>query len=97
MGDPDCETGPVSQRWVAVTVTGVGVVVLLVLAAVLVPWHPVPGGAVTPVPAQDVFSAAQIDRAESLRAAAQNPELERRWRSRLPWRRSWASPRSDGG
>ena len=64
-GDLDCETGPVSQRQVAVTVTGVGVVVLLVLAAVLVPWHPVPGGAVTAVPAQDVFSAAQIDRAET--------------------------------
>jgi STE24 endopeptidase len=55
----------VSERKVSAAVAGLGIVLLTVLAALLVPWHPVPGGAVTPVPAHDVFSAAQIDRAEA--------------------------------
>lgn len=38
--------------------------VFLVLAAVLVPWQPVPGGPLVDAPARSVFSAAEIARAE---------------------------------
>lgn len=54
-----------SDRSVALTVAGVGGVVLVGLAAWLVPWSPVPGGMPSAVPAGDVFSAAQAHRAES--------------------------------
>jgi STE24 endopeptidase len=39
-------------------------VALVVLAAVLVPWQPVPGGTPAPVPARSVFTADQVARAE---------------------------------
>lgn len=42
----------------------VGGVAFVVLAVVLVPWDPVPGGALTPSDPGSLFTAAQIDRAE---------------------------------
>ena len=58
------------HRAVALVTTGVGVVAFVVLAAVLIPWHPVPGGMPGPVPASSVLSRAQVDRAESWSAWA---------------------------
>ena len=56
-------SGPIARRlpWVVALVGGVGFVVL---AAVLVPWQPVPGGMPAPAPASDVFTAAELARAE---------------------------------
>ena len=53
-----------SPRAVALVVTAVGAVELVILAALLVPWHPVPGGTPPPAPAESVFTAGQIARAE---------------------------------
>ena len=55
-----------TSAWVQL---GVSVAVLVALAAVLVPWDWVPGGSLTPVPADRAFTAAQIHRAESYAAA----------------------------
>jgi STE24 endopeptidase len=41
-----------------------GGVAFVVLAAVLVPWDPIPGGALTPTDPATLFSAAQLDRAD---------------------------------
>ncbi|TIC88923.1 M48 family metallopeptidase [Nocardioides sp. GY 10113] len=49
---------------VAAASLAVGVAVLVGLAAWLVPWSPVPGGAPDPAAAESLFSAAQIQRAE---------------------------------
>jgi len=49
---------------VGVAVTLVGGVALLVLAVVLVPWNPVPGGMPDPTPAGDFFTPEQIAAAE---------------------------------
>jgi STE24 endopeptidase len=56
MSRPDTRTG--------IVVTAVGGLALLVLAIVLVPWGPVPGGMPAPVPATDVFTHDQIAAAE---------------------------------
>ena len=48
----------------SLAVTVVSGAAFLILAAVLVPWHWLPGGHVEAVPAADVFSAAQIARGE---------------------------------
>lgn len=58
------------ERGVALGVTVVAGVGFVIAAALLVPWHPVPGGAVTPVHAESLFTAAQIDRAEAYSRAA---------------------------
>ena len=47
--------------WLVALVGGVGFVIL---AAVLVPWHPVPGGMPAPVPDRDVLTPEQLARAE---------------------------------
>jgi STE24 endopeptidase len=47
----------------------VATLVLVVLAALLVPWDWVPGGTLTPARAQDVFTAAEIRRAEDYATA----------------------------
>ncbi|MCW2766590.1 MAG: heat shock protein HtpX, partial [Nocardioides sp.] len=52
------------HRRAAWVVTAGGGVLFVVLAAWLVPWQPVPGGSLAPVPATSVFSDAQIQRAE---------------------------------
>ncbi len=49
---------------VAAVVAVVGLLAFVVLAALLVPWDPVPGGPLHPPSAQSVFTAAQIRRAE---------------------------------
>jgi STE24 endopeptidase len=49
---------------VSLVVTAVGAAVFLVLAAILVPWHWLPGGHVQAVPVGSVFTARQIARAE---------------------------------
>lgn len=51
---------------VAVTVAVLGGAVFAVLAAVLVPWHWLPGGSVHPVAADTVFTSQQIARAERI-------------------------------
>lgn len=48
------------ERRVALVVTAVGGVAFVALAALLVPWSPVPGGAPDPAPATSVFTARQI-------------------------------------
>jgi len=52
------------SRRVALGTAVVGGLAFVVLAAWLVPWDPVPGGSLSPVPADSVFTRAQIDRAE---------------------------------
>ncbi len=54
-----------SARSVAAAVTVVGGLGFVLAAWWLVPWDPVPGGAVAPVEATDVFSTAEIARAEA--------------------------------
>jgi STE24 endopeptidase len=58
------------DRRVAWVVTAVGGIAFVVLAAVLVPWHPVPGGTPAPVPAASVLTAAEIQRAEDFASTA---------------------------
>ena len=53
-----------SQRRVALATTALGLVVFVVLAVWLVPWHPVPGGTPRPVSERSVFTAEQVARAE---------------------------------
>ncbi|MDF1603020.1 M48 family metallopeptidase [Nocardioides sp. YIM 152315] len=52
------------DRRVAVAVTLVGGMAFVVIAALLVPWHPVPGGTPDPEAAASVFSPEQIARGE---------------------------------
>ncbi len=53
------------ERRVAAAVALVGAVAFVALAAALVPWHPVPGGGPTSLPAPDtILSPAQLARAE---------------------------------
>lgn len=52
------------ERRAAVATTIVGVAAFAILAAWLVPWHPIPGGTPDPVAADSVFTAEQIRRAE---------------------------------
>jgi STE24 endopeptidase len=59
-----------STRRVALVVTGAALVAFVVVAAVLVPWDPVPGGPLDPPSAGEIFSAAEIARAESYSAWA---------------------------
>ena len=59
-----------SERRVALAVTAAAGVALVVLAALLVPWHPVPGGTPDPVAARSVFSAEQVARAEAFSRSA---------------------------
>ncbi len=54
-----------SARPVAVAVAVVGAAGFALAAWWLVPWDPVPGGSVTPVAASEVFSAAEVARAEA--------------------------------
>ena len=60
-------TRPVpSVRTVAAAVAVVGAVIFVTLAVVLVPWHPVPGGGPSTLPAPDtVLSPEQLARAEA--------------------------------
>ncbi|MEZ0581040.1 M48 family metalloprotease [Nocardioides sp. MH1] len=53
-----------TQRRIALGTTLIGLAAFVLLAVWFVPWHPVPGGAPRPVGADEVFSAAQIERAE---------------------------------
>jgi STE24 endopeptidase len=52
-------------RRVSLLVLAAGLVAFVVLAVLLVPWHPVPGGTPSPAAADTVFTRAQVDRAES--------------------------------
>ncbi|MDQ1103210.1 STE24 endopeptidase [Nocardioides zeae] len=53
------------SRRVGLLVAGGGALVLVALAAVLVPWHPVPGGVPDPAPASSVLTAQEIARGEA--------------------------------
>jgi STE24 endopeptidase len=53
-----------SSTRLALIVAAVGAVSLAVLALVLVPWDPIPGGPLEAPPASDYFTAAEIARAE---------------------------------
>jgi STE24 endopeptidase len=56
---------------VAAVVTAVGALAFVVLAAALVPWHPVPGGGPTTLPAADtILTPAQLARAHDYSAPA---------------------------
>jgi STE24 endopeptidase len=52
------------SRRTALVVAGVGGIAFVALAWWLVPWDPVPGGPLEPVPARSVFTPADIQRAE---------------------------------
>ncbi len=52
------------RRWSLVTFV-VAAVAFVVVAALFIPWHPVPGGTPAAVPASDVFTPAQIARANA--------------------------------
>lgn len=54
-----------TERRVSLAVAVVGGLAFAVIAGLLVPWNPVPGGSTTPVDAADVFSPAEIARAEA--------------------------------
>ncbi|WP_235530028.1 M48 family metallopeptidase [Nocardioides sp. Root151] len=56
-------TGLVTRRQLWVLTLG-GALLFVLVAAVLVPWQPVPGGAPDPVPATDVLTRAQLERGE---------------------------------
>jgi STE24 endopeptidase len=55
---------PGLARGPAAVVCVLAVLVVVVLAVLLVPWDWVPGGRLTPMPASDLFTPAQIARAE---------------------------------
>src|ERR1043166_5018048 len=57
-----------TSRRISLAVVVLAGVTFAVLAAVLVPWHWLPGHHVEAVPARSVFTAAQIDRAEHVSA-----------------------------
>jgi STE24 endopeptidase len=48
----------------SLAVAGIGGAAFVVVAALVVPWHWLPGGRVEAVPAREVFSAAEISRGE---------------------------------
>ncbi|MEO5852161.1 MAG: M48 family metallopeptidase [Nocardioides sp.] len=60
----DAQSPPPERRVALVTVL-VGVAAFVVLAVALVPWHPVPGGRLTLPDPAELFSSAEIARAES--------------------------------
>ena len=61
---PDARTESDLDRRGALVLAVLSLGLLVALAAVLVPWDWVPGGTLTPVRATEVFTAAEIDRAE---------------------------------
>ena len=52
------------DRRVALVVTALGGVAFVVLAVLLVPWHPVPGGTPSPAAASSVLTSDEVARAE---------------------------------
>jgi len=52
------------RRWALGTLLVAGIA-FVVVAALFIPWHPVPGGTPSAVPARDVFTPAQIARANA--------------------------------
>ena len=54
----------IAQRRVAIAVTVVATGVFVLLAALFVPWSPVPGGTPDPVPVRDVLTSTEVARAE---------------------------------
>jgi len=63
------------MRWLSLVMAVGGAVAFVVLAALLVPWHPYPGGALHPPAASSVFTQEQIARASAYSHVA-------RWLSR---------------
>ena len=53
-----------TSRRVAIAVTAGGALVFVLVAVLLVPWDPVPGGPLEPPPPRTVFTAEEISRAE---------------------------------
>lgn len=53
-----------TSRRVAVVVTAAGTLIFVLVALLLVPWDPVPGGPLQPPAAETVFTAEEIARAE---------------------------------
>ncbi|HET6699895.1 MAG TPA: M48 family peptidase, partial [Nocardioidaceae bacterium] len=64
MSTPPASSPGLARRGAMITALGSGIA-LVVLAGLLVPWNWVPGGTLHPLPADQVFSQAQIARAES--------------------------------
>ena len=63
----------IAQRRVAIAVTVVATGVFVLLAALLVPWSPVPGGTPDPVPVEDVLTSAEVARAEQFTGVRRRP------------------------
>jgi STE24 endopeptidase len=63
-GDRDEAGARTTRGRIALGTTIIGLSAFVLLATWLVPWGPVPGGAPDPVPADSVFSADQVQRAE---------------------------------
>ncbi len=63
-GDRDEAGAGTTRGRIALGTTIIGLSAFVLLATWLVPWGPVPGGAPDPVPADSVFSADQVQRAE---------------------------------
>ena len=61
---PETTLETTQQRRIALGTTVVGIAAFILIATWLVPWSPVQGGAPSPVAADSVFSAAQLERAE---------------------------------
>jgi STE24 endopeptidase len=59
------EHRPLTAERIGLALVVVGGIAFVVLAALLVPWRPVPGGSPSPVSAASVFTPAEIARAES--------------------------------
>lgn len=53
------------MRRLSALIAVLGAIVFVVLAAVLIPWHPYPGGALHSPSASSMFSAAEIERASA--------------------------------
>ncbi|WGL53803.1 M48 family metallopeptidase [Nocardioides sp. BP30] len=60
----------ITVRRLSLAMAAGGAVAFVVLAVVLVPWHPYPGGRLHPPSAQSVFTPAQIERATAYSHAA---------------------------
>jgi len=58
------------DRRTALAVTAVGLAAFVVLAVVLVPWHPVPGGVPAPAPAGEFFTRSELQRGEDYATGA---------------------------
>src|SRR5262249_42001345 len=65
VADPPVTLARVTERRWALGTLLVAGIAFAVVAALFIPWHPVPGGTPSAVPARDVFTPEQIARANA--------------------------------